>query len=133
MLSKILNITFIRFLLVGVLNTAFGVGVYCLFIYLGLQYAIATLLSNVLGVLWNFKTTGRLVFGSKDNSLIFRFILCYCVTYVLNVAFIYFFTRAGLNDYYSGILATPFVALCSFFLLKRFVFHKAPQHAASEK
>jgi putative flippase GtrA len=36
-----------RFVLVGGLNTAFGVGVYCLAIFIGLPYFVATLVSNV--------------------------------------------------------------------------------------
>lgn len=132
-IHRFLNLTFIRFVLVGILNTCFGVGVYCLFIYLGLQYAIATLLSNILGVVWNFKTTGRLVFGSKGNKLIYRFALCYCFAYILNIAFIFCFTKIGFNDYYSGIFATPLIALCSYSLLKRFVFLKAPRHADADK
>jgi putative flippase GtrA len=38
-----------------------------------------------LGVLFNFKTIGTLVFGSRDNKLIFRFICVYVVIYLLNV------------------------------------------------
>lgn len=132
-IKKFLSPTFIKFVLVGILNTAFGVGIYCLFIRLGFQYAIATLLSTILGVLWNFKTTGRLVFGSKDNSLIFRFVLCYCITYGFNVAVIYCFKLCGINDYWSGILATPIVALCSYGLLKNFVFNQKEKQSEKEK
>ena len=55
---------FVRFVLVGILNTAFGYGVYCLMLWIGLSYWWATLIANVLGVLFNFKTTGVLVFKS---------------------------------------------------------------------
>lgn len=69
---------FLRFILVGGLNTAFGVGVYCLAIYVGIPYYIATLLSNVLGVCFNFITTGNLVFRNNNPRLIFRFVMAYC-------------------------------------------------------
>jgi putative flippase GtrA len=115
---------FIRFVLVGVLNTAFGYGVYCLMIWIGVPYWWATLISNVLGVLFNFKTIGVLVFENPNNRLFFRFVSCYILAYLLNVGIIYLLTRfAGLNDYWSGLIATPFVALFSFFYQKLFVFN----------
>ena len=115
---------FIRFVLVGCLNTAFGVVVYCLCIFIGMPYFIATLVSNVLGVLWNFKTTGRLVFENGDNRLIFRFTGCYIVIYLINTIAVKLLLLAGLNDYWAGILATPLVAICSYTLLKNFVYRE---------
>ena len=115
---------FIRFVLVGILNTAFGYGVYCLMIWIGVPYWWATLISNVLGVLFNFKTIGILVFENSNNRLFFRFVSCYLLAYGLNVGIIYLLTHfAGLNDYWSGLIATPFVALFSFFYQKLFVFN----------
>ena len=105
---------FVRFLFVGGLNTAFGVGVYCLAIFLGLPYFVATLLSNVLGVLFNFITTGNLVFHNGNPRLIFRFVACYVVIYFVNTAVVKLLLVAGLNSYWAGILATPIVALCSY-------------------
>ncbi|MBR1395857.1 MAG: GtrA family protein [Prevotella sp.] len=114
---------FLRFVLVGGLNTAFGVGVYCLAILIGLPYFIATLVSNVLGVLFNFVTTGNLVFHNGNPRLIFRFVACYVVVYFVNTGVVKLFLMSGLNSYWAGIVATPVVALCSYFLLKRFVYN----------
>ncbi len=118
---------FLRFVLVGGINTAFGVGVYCLAIFVGLPYFVATLLSNVLGVLFNFVTTGRLVFRNANPRLIFRFVACYVVVYIVNTAVVRLFIGAGLNSYWAGILATPVVALCSYTLLKNFVYNEHPK------
>lgn len=116
---------FIRFVLVGILNTAFGYGVYCLMIWIGVPYWWATLISNVLGVLFNFKTIGILVFENSNNRLFCRFVSCYVLAYGLNVGIIYLLTHyTGLNDYWSGLIATPFVALFSFFYQKLIVFKK---------
>lgn len=116
--------TFIRFILVGCLNTGFGVGVYCLCIYIGIPYYIATFISNVLGVLFNFKTTGTLVFNNSDNRLIVKFILCYVLVYIANTLSVKAFMLLGLNGYYSGILATPITAICSYTLLKKLVYNE---------
>ena len=118
-----LNKTFIRFLLVGLLNTAFGVGLYCLFIYFGVVYKLAVLLSTVLGVLFNFKTIGILVFKNKNNHLILRFILSYVVVYVINIGIIKVLLCTNqIDEYWAGILATPIIGVISFILQKKFVF-----------
>ena len=125
---NIVSNQFLRFILVGGVNTAFGVGVYCLAIFVGLPYFIATLLSNVLGVCFNFITTGNLVFRNNDPRLIFRFVTAYVIIYFINTAFVKIFILSGLNSYWAGILATPLVAFCSYSLLKYFVYRKNHHH-----
>jgi len=122
-LSKIQN-KFIRFCFVGCLNAGFGWGVYCLAILVGLPFYVATLVSNVLGVLWNFMTTGTLVFENREKKLIFRFIVCYIINYFINTGAVKLFLSFGVNNYWSGLLATPIAAICSFFLLKFLVYKK---------
>ncbi|MBQ8045896.1 MAG: GtrA family protein, partial [Bacteroidales bacterium] len=74
LLQRYITPEFIRFVLVAILNTLFGYGVYSLLVFLGLHYSVATLGSTVLGVLFNFKTYGVLVFKNTSNKLIFRFV-----------------------------------------------------------
>ena len=65
--TKLVNLIkkhkFAKFLLVGVLNTLFGYFLYGSLILIGLDYKYAVLLATIIGVLFNFQTTGRLVFG----------------------------------------------------------------------
>ncbi|WP_291940093.1 GtrA family protein [Campylobacter sp.] len=113
------------FLLVGILNTVFGYGLFALFIYLGLYYPLAVLLSTILGVLFNFKTIGGLVFGSNDNKLIFKFILVYVIIYLLNIFFLWLFKRLGFeNMYLNGFVLLIPLAAVSFLLNKFFVFRR---------
>ena len=58
---------FIKFLFVGGVNTVFGYSIFALFLFLGMHYAVATLFATILGILFNFKTTGVIVFNNKDN------------------------------------------------------------------
>lgn len=114
---------FIRFVLVGGINTLFGIGVYSLMIYIGTHYIWAALISHVLGVLFNFITTGHLVFENHDKRLIFKFFISYIFVFIINISInkycqIFF----GWNDYVTGICATILAALCSFMILKYFVF-----------
>lgn len=122
-LLKKLDFTFIRFVLVGIVNTAFGVGLYCLFVYLGVSYHLSVLFSTILGVLFNFKTIGLFVFKNKDNKLLLRFMASYVIVYIVNIVVIHLFLCiTTLGEYLAGIMATPIVAILSFFLQKKFVF-----------
>lgn len=118
-----IDATFIRFVLIGILNTAFGVGLYCLFIYWGIPYRSAVLLSTILGVLFNFKTIGTFVFKNTKNQLIFKFVAAYVIIYLVNIGLINLLLElTELNEYIAGIIATPIVAIASFVLQKYFVF-----------
>lgn len=120
-----LNAQIIKFILVGILNTAFGYSLFALFIYLGLYYPLAVLFSTILGVLFNFKTIGKLVFGSSDNGLIFRFALVYVITYLLNIFFLWLFKKFGFeNMYINGFVLLIPLATVSFLLNKFFVFRR---------
>jgi putative flippase GtrA len=123
-LFRKLNQPFIRFLLVGGINTLFGYGMFAFFLFLNLHYAIASLLSTIVGVLFNFKTTGRLVFQSNDNRLIVRFFAVYGMVYVLNVLLLKAFKWIGLDLYLSGAILILPLAIVSYLLNKRFVFKK---------
>ncbi|MCD7899172.1 MAG: GtrA family protein [Bacteroides sp.] len=128
--------TFIRFCIVGIVNTLFGVGLYTLFIYIGLPYWISTLLSTILGILFNFKTIGTFVFQNKNNRIIIKFIFSYLIAYFINIFLIYLFLQLNfikMNEYIAGILSTPFVAIISYNIQKRFVFQTKRKNSYEEK
>lgn len=123
-LSSITN-KFIRFILVGCLNTVFGYCVYCILIFIGLSFVWATLVSQIIGVLFNFMTTGTLVFENTDKRLLFTFSLSYIVTYFINIGVNKTLQIClGYNEYITGLGATIVAALCSFLILKLFVYRK---------
>ncbi len=103
LLQKIEN-KFIRFLFVGVINTMFGYGLFVLFIWFGMHYSIALLCSNILGILFNYKTTGYIVFANKSNRLILQFFLVYGVVYLFNLLELYLLDKSNVYEY---ILSFP--------------------------
>lgn len=116
---------FFRFIVVGIINTLFGVGVYSLLLYWGISYVWAIFIGTVIGVLFNFKTTGRLVFGCRENRFLFKFIISYVIGYVVNLLIVRFLIMyIGFNSYWSGYIAIPIVAILSFFLQRYWVFKK---------
>ena len=113
---------FIKFLFVGVLNTIFGYGMFSLFLFLQFHYSFALFLSTVLGILFNFKTTGIIVFKNNDNKLIFRFFTAYAVVYGLNLFGLKLFEMKNFDMYIAGFILLFPMAVVSFILMKTFVF-----------
>ena len=98
---------FLRFLAVGVLNTVFAYTLFALLSWIGLAYPLAIGLATVVGVAFNFQSTGRLVFGQAPLSRFARFVGVYAVLYLLNA---------------SAVIP---LAMLAFLLQRRFVFPKS--------
>lgn len=138
---------FIKFLFVGCLNTLFGYLMYVIFISTPLKREYALLLAYMVGVLWNFKTTGVLVFKNNNNKLIFKFISAYVITYFINLLGLNFVNSAGwgkalanwtfnflnietslnLTKYFDQIILVLPIAIISFVLFKTFVFKESEE------
>jgi putative flippase GtrA len=118
---------FIRFLFVGALNTLFSLTVYWILVFFGVHYSLAVFISNMLGILFNYKTTGRLVFESRSNKLIFKFIAVYLLVYMLSVASLKLLFYLGVDKYTGAVIISLPMAVISFYLMKMFVFNKNPE------
>ena len=121
--DPLLKRRFVRFLLVGGLNTAFAYAVYAFFLMVGLGYALANFLSLITGILFSFKTQGTLVFNNTAHGLFIRFVICWLIIYLCNIGFIRQMLIFGLNAYAAGALALPFIAVLSYLLQKYLVFN----------
>jgi len=107
---------------VGALNTLFSLSIYWILVFFGVHYSLAVFISNMLGILFNYKTTGKLVFESDSNKLIFKFIAVYLFTYCLSVGGIKLLLIIGVDKYLAAVIIAAPMAVISFFLMKRFVF-----------
>jgi len=116
------SIRFIRFLFIGAINTLFSFVLYSVLILVGVHYAIAVTISTILGIIFNFFTTGRIVFNSKDNKLVFRFFMVYGITYLVNLLGLRGFELLKLDMVLAGAITTVPVALLSYVLNSIFVF-----------
>lgn len=119
-----LKTQFIKFLFVGILNTIVGYSFYAFFLFIGCDYKMAALIATILGVAFNFKSTGILVFKSHKNSLIFRFVGVYTVIFFFNLLVIKCLKIIGFNDYIAGAISLVPAAVLSFSLNKFWVFKK---------
>lgn len=119
---KIWSVRFFRFIFIGGVNTLFGYSVYSLLILLNIHYAIASLVSTILGILFNFNTTGKIVFRTNNSKLIFKFFGVYGITYIFNLAFLKIFNTLHVNMVIAGAILVLPIAILSYVLNKTFVF-----------
>jgi len=124
LVKSLLGNTLVRFFLVAALNTIFGYGIFALAIFMGIKFFIATLISTVLGILFNFKTYGKLVFSHNDNKLFYSFLLVYTFIYGVNTGGIALLKLLGLTSYEAGAVLTIPVGLLGYILNRNFVFKK---------
>ena len=124
-MRRLLRIQFVRFLLVGTLNTGFSYGIYALCLWLGLHFVAANLVALLLGVVFSFGTQGRLVFHNADPRRFLQFTLFWAVIWGCNIGLIRLLMEMGLGAYAAGALALVPVTLLSYVGQKLFVFAPA--------
>lgn len=105
-----------RFVVVGLVNTAVGYGLYALFLVatpLGPQAALA--LSFALGVVWNYVTTARLVFDTRGFGRMPGYVIAYLAVYALNAQALRMATAAGWSPLLAQAVLVPFAAVLTYF------------------
>ena len=115
---------FARFILVGMVNTLFGYAVFAALVLLGLVQELALLIATIVGVAFNFVTTGRFVFDSRDNRRLPRYVAVYAVIYVLNVIALRLLVDAGIPTLYAQPILLPAVVVLTFVAMRLFVFQE---------
>ena len=115
---------FVRFAIVGILNSAFGLGVYALLIHLGLPVWAALIAANVAGVSFNYVTTGKLTFSHRGANRFPSFVSIYLLCYVINYLAITVLVHMHLGPVTSQVLLTPFMAILNYLLQSRYVFRQ---------
>ncbi len=123
LIKKIISAEFIRFVLTGVLNTAFGYFLYAASYFLTGNEGLSLAIDYVLGALFNYKSYSILVFGKYNRKRFIAFCMVYVFTYLLNYWILHLLiAKAGLNAYLAQLVALTVCPLVLYFLLKSFVF-----------
>lgn len=118
-----LDTQFIRFLLVGALNTAFGYGVFAALVLSNMDSGLALLCATLAGIIFNFFTTGGLVFRAAPGPVQFlRFFALYAVLYALNLACLKGLEALHLHPLAAQAILLPLFVIISYFLNKHVVF-----------
>jgi putative flippase GtrA len=110
----------LRFVLVGIINTVFGYLVFALLVLAGVWPGSALIVTTVAGVAFNFQTTRRLVFHSDGPIL--RFVTVYSIVLILDWIALRGLRSCGLTDLGAQALLTLPIAAISFVGQQKFVF-----------
>lgn len=78
------NNRFGTFIVVGVMNTIVGYLLFLGALTLGLHYTLASLLATILGILFNFTSSGYIVFGSTCKKRLPHYFAGYGIVYAAN-------------------------------------------------
>lgn len=115
----------LRFLIVGGVNTAFGYGLFLVALAIMPTTFSALVVSTILGILFNFRTTGRFVFRAHGAGNLVRFFGVYGVVFVYNAAGLATLEQAHVAPWLAGLLLLPGAVTISYVLSRDFVFRSA--------
>jgi putative flippase GtrA len=115
-------LTFLRYLAVGGLNTAFGYASYAAFVLAGAPLWLAVSGSTLLAFFFNFVSYGGLVFGDTSFRLLPRFLTFYAGFGGLNFLLLRGLTWSGLGPLLAQAVLLPVLAVVGFVGMRRFVF-----------
>ena len=116
---------FIKFLAVGALNTGIGYGTFALLILMKLRPGLSLFLATTFGVLFNYMTTGRLVFSTKGLGRLPIFAAVYGLTFLLNLWSLRLLLSKGATPFLAQAVLLPLMVILNFALNKIFVFRTA--------
>jgi putative flippase GtrA len=117
---------FVKFVLVGGLNTLFGYSVFAGLYLVGVPPHVAIVLATFIGVSFNFFSTGRLVFENSSWRKLLPFWFGYGVALGINLGMADLLIRAGLNPLLVQCLCLPVVVVVAYVINSRVVFRDTP-------
>ena len=110
--GSILDKRVVRFLLVGLLNSAFGFFVFSATVWFGQSTVTALLAGNAAGLVFNFFSTGGLVFRILALQHLPKFVACYASMLLINYGLLEVLTPLVNNKIVAqSILILPMAAL----------------------
>jgi putative flippase GtrA len=116
---------FVRFIAIGSVNFLFYYTIFTILHLMHVEPVTAVICATVVGVLFNFCTTGRFVFGSGRLYLLPRFIGVYVVQCIANIAMLRMLISLGVPVLAAEALVIGLLAIATYFALRRFVFSPA--------
>jgi putative flippase GtrA len=125
---KTTAVQFVRFGVVGVLNTALTLMIIYTLMYVHTNPYVANAVGYACGVAMSFTLNRRWTFRSNqrpDLLLVGRFLVAMGCAYFANLATLYAGIRAGASPYVAQLLGMPVYTLCFFLVSKFFVFRKS--------
>lgn len=114
---------FMKYLIVGGLNTLVGYLIFSAFILGGTGSALAVIATTVIGALFNFASTGWIVFRSSETTLLPRFMIVYAGQCIVNIAMLRTLEMLGVAPLLAQALLLPVLTILSYLSMRQFVFN----------
>lgn len=111
-----------RFLAVGAANTAFGYTAFAVVYILSDKPNTALIAATIIGILFNFFTTGRIVFGSKTWRKFVPFCAAYGVSYMVNLLLLNSMLSFGVPALVAQAISIPLTIAVSYTINLNIVF-----------
>lgn len=118
-------IQFIKFGIVGLSNTAIGLGSYYLFLWLGWHYMLANVMSWIISVFNAFYWNSKYVFNTGSSWLraLFRTYVSYGFSFILGAVVLYVLVEwCGISDVIAPLLVLIITIPLNFVLNKFWAF-----------
>lgn len=121
--DKLTDSAFIRFLIVGAINTINAYLVFAIMIFLGLHYTLATFIGGASSVILGFFMMSGFVFKTDRSGRFLPFVILFLLLYLANIGIQWSLHQVGItNDYIAGAIALVIAVLLSFFANRHLVF-----------
>lgn len=117
-------VNFVKFVLVGIVNTVFSYVLFALFYLLLGSHQLGITLATACGVVFNFHSTGRLVFRNRRLSALPPFLAGYAALWLVNILLLDELTALAISPLAGQALALPLLALLSYAINRYLVFGK---------
>lgn len=118
-------VQFLRFGIIGAFNTLLALGIYELFVYLGLAPQLSNFIAFIISVANAYFWNRKWVFQTKnvDNNAILRFFALYGATYLISAALLLLWLDVlHINKYIAPILSLFITIPTNFLFSKLWVF-----------
>ena len=130
--DRIVEDRFIRFLVVGMVNSLVGFSAFTVILLLSGSAWIAIMGGNACGIAFNFLSTGGVVFRDLSLNNIPRFIACSLLLLVLNVCLMNLLSPLIGSRIGTQALLTPPLAAVSYFVMAKLVFRQTGRSVVSD-
>lgn len=118
----------VRYYGVGLINTAFGYGLFAALIYMGLNLYVAQLVAHISGTTFNYFMYSRHVFRGSHRKPV-TYVGAYAFNYFLGLAILATTHHFVKSAYLAGFIALLVGTAINFLILRRFVFPERGQAA----
>lgn len=117
-----------RYYQTGIVNAAFGYGLFAAFVTVGWNMYVSQIVAHILGMTFNYFTYSRYAFAGQTGSKR-RYVVSYAFQYLFGLASLAAAARVISSPYLAGLISLGVVSVVNYFILKRLVFRAPPTEA----